>query len=108
MENFTRSLSRSLSRSVSRSADRNKVWKRTTNGGFDGRRSIKSVHLGEDNHGGFWKIKKMFSFNNSKKHNKNTSKARQSSKMASSNDEFQSRLLNEIYKNMSATHELRS
>ncbi|KAL8248849.1 hypothetical protein R6Q59_005717 [Mikania micrantha] len=98
MENF--------SRSVSSSVDRNKVWMRTTNERFDGRRSIRTIHLGEDNHGAFWKIKKMFNFNNSKKYGKDTSKARQSSKIASSSDEFQSRLLNEIYKNMSSTLEL--
>ncbi|KAK1423464.1 hypothetical protein QVD17_18767 [Tagetes erecta] len=106
MENFTRSLSRSLSRSVSSSVDRNKVWRRTTYGGFDGGRSVKTVRLGEDKHGVFWKVKNMFNFNNNKKHDKDTSKARRSSKIAASSDEFQNRLLVEIYKNMSSTHEL--
>lgn len=101
MEYFSRSLSRSLSRSVSSSVDANKVWRRTTYGGFDGGRSMKTVCLGEENKSRFSKIKKMFSFTNSKKHGKDTLKARRSSKIASSNDEFQSRLLVEIYKNMS-------
>ncbi|MFS8016812.1 hypothetical protein Hanom_Chr15g01372951 [Helianthus anomalus] len=106
MENFTRSLSKSLSRSVSTSVDRNKVWRTRANADFDDGRSINTVHLGEDSHGGFWKIKNIFNFNNSRKHKKDTSKAHQ--KIASSSDEFQSRLLSEIYKNMSSTHELSS
>ncbi|KAL8248846.1 hypothetical protein R6Q59_005714 [Mikania micrantha] len=105
MENFTRSISRNLSRSVSSSVDRNKVWRRTY-GGFDGGRSIKTIRLGDDNHGAFWKIKKMFDFNISKRHEKDASNVRRSSKIANSNDEFQSRLIFEIYKNMSSTHEL--
>ncbi|KAK1423466.1 hypothetical protein QVD17_18769 [Tagetes erecta] len=103
MENFTRSLSRRISRSVSTSVDRNRLWRSTTYGGG---RSIKTVRLGDDNHGWFWNIKNMFSFSNSKKHGKDTSKTQRSSKIASSNDEFQSRLLSEIYKNMSSVHEL--
>ncbi|KAL8229257.1 hypothetical protein R6Q57_014157 [Mikania cordata] len=106
MENFTRSLSRSLSRSISTSVDRNKVWRRTTYGAFDGGRSVKTIRLGEDNNGGFWKIKKLFNFNNSKKHGKYVTKTQRSSNIASSGDEFQKRLLYEIYKNMSSTHEL--
>ncbi|KAI3665563.1 hypothetical protein L6452_44190 [Arctium lappa] len=105
MENLSRSFSRNLSRSVSSFADANRVWRRTGNGGFDGGRSMKTVQLGEDNHGRFWKIKKMFNFTNSKKH---TSKSTRSSKIASSEDEFQNRLLFEIYKNMSSTRELGS
>uniref|UniRef100_A0A251TC67 Uncharacterized protein n=1 Tax=Helianthus annuus TaxID=4232 RepID=A0A251TC67_HELAN len=66
MENFTRSLSKSLSRSVSSSVDRNKVWRRTAYSGFDGRRSVKTVRLGDYNHDKFWKIKNMFNFNKSK------------------------------------------
>ncbi|CAH1413484.1 unnamed protein product [Lactuca virosa] len=104
MENFTRSLSRSLSSSV----DANRVWRRTTHGGFDGGRSMRTIYLGEDNHGRFSKIKKMFNFIGSKKNGKDASKARPSSKISSSNDEFQSRLLVEIYKNMSSIHELGS
>ncbi|KAL4568873.1 hypothetical protein LXL04_024490 [Taraxacum kok-saghyz] len=107
MENFTRSLSRSFSRSVSSSVDANRVWRRTTHGGFDGGRSMRIVRLGEDNNDMFSKIKKMFNFRSSKKHEKDASKARRSSKIASSNDEFQSRLLVEIYKNMSSINELR-
>ncbi|KAL7608988.1 hypothetical protein Lser_V15G12539 [Lactuca serriola] len=109
MEKFTRSLSRSLSRSVSSSVDTNRVWRRTTHREFDGGRSIRTVRLGEGNHGSrFSKIKKMFNFiNGSKKNGKDASKARRSSKIASSNDEFQNRLLVEIYKNMSSVHELR-
>ncbi|KAI3699465.1 hypothetical protein L2E82_43802 [Cichorium intybus] len=108
MENFARSLSRSLSRSVSSSVDANRVWRRTTHGGYDGGRSMRTVRLGEDNHGRFSKIKKIFSFIGSKKHGKEASNARRSSKIASSNDEFQNRLLVEIYKNMSSVHELSS
>ncbi|KAI3502937.1 hypothetical protein L2E82_43804 [Cichorium intybus] len=108
MENFTRSLSRSLSRSVSSSVDANRVWRRTANQGYDGGRSMRTVRLGEENHGRFSKIKKIFSFIGSKKHQKDASKPRRSSKIASSNDEFQSRLLVEIYKNMSSVHELSS
>ena len=90
MENFTRSFSRSLSRgfsrSVSTSVDANRVWRRTTYGAFDGGRSIKTVRLGEDNHGKFWMMKNMFNFTNSKKQGKDTSKARRSTKNASSED----------------------
>ncbi|KAK1423465.1 hypothetical protein QVD17_18768 [Tagetes erecta] len=108
MEKFTRSLSRSFSRSVSTSVDRNKVWRRTTYGGFDGGRSVKTVRLGNENRSGFWKIKNVFNFNKSKKCEKDASKAHRSSKIANSNDEFESRLLSEIYKNMSSTRELSS
>ncbi|PWA63178.1 hypothetical protein CTI12_AA356590 [Artemisia annua] len=112
MENFTRSFSRSLSRgfsrSVSTSVDANRMWRRTTYGAFDGGRSIKTVRLGEDNHGKFWRIKNMFNFTSSKKQGKDTSKTRRSSKIASSEDEFQNRLLFEIYKNMSSNRELSS
>ncbi|KAJ9564386.1 hypothetical protein OSB04_000352 [Centaurea solstitialis] len=104
MENFSRSVSKNLSRSVSSFSDANKVWRRTADEGFDGRRSIRTVHLGEDNRGRFWKIKKMFNFTNSKKDTKST----RSSKIAGSEDEFQNRLLFEIYKNMSSTRELGS
>lgn len=108
MEKITRSLSRSLSRSVSSSVDTNRVWRRTTHREFDGGRSIRTVRLGEDSHGRFSKIKKMFNFiNGSKKSGIEASKSRRSSKIASSNDEFQNRLLVEIYKNMSSVHELR-
>ncbi|KAL4556049.1 hypothetical protein LXL04_038687 [Taraxacum kok-saghyz] len=107
MESFTRSLSRSLSRSVSSSTDANRIWRRSTHGDFDGGRSMRTVRLGEDNNGGFSKFKKMFNFMSSKKHKKDTSNARRSAKIASSNDEFQSRLLVEIYKNMSSINELR-
>ncbi|KAJ0843688.1 hypothetical protein HanRHA438_Chr15g0694041 [Helianthus annuus] len=107
MENFTRSLSISFSRSVSSSVDRNKVWRRTAYSGFDGRRSVKTVRLGDDNHDKFWKIKNMFNFNKSRKHGKDTSTSHQSLKnIAGSSDEFQNRLLYEIYKNMSSAHEL--
>jgi hypothetical protein len=71
-------------------------------------RCKKTVRLGEDNHGKFWRIKKMFNFTNSKTQGKDTSKARRSSKIASSEDEFQNRLLFEIYKNMSSNRELSS
>ncbi|CAH1413485.1 unnamed protein product [Lactuca virosa] len=104
MENFTRSLSRSVSSSV----DANRVWRRTTHRGFDGGRSMRTICLGEDNHGRFSKIKKMFNFIGSKKNGKDASKARRSSKISSSNDEFESRLFVEIYKNMSSIHELGS
>ncbi|GJX82558.1 hypothetical protein Tco_0871864 [Tanacetum coccineum] len=104
MEKFTRSLSRSVSTSV----DANRVWRRTTYKEFDGGRSIKTVRLGDDNHGKLWKIKRMFNFTQSKTHGKDASKARRSSKIASSEDEFQNRLLFEIYKNMSSNHELTS
>nr|KAJ0217014.1 hypothetical protein LSAT_V11C300132630 [Lactuca sativa] len=104
MENFTRSLSGSVWSSV----DANRVWRRTTHGGFDGGRSMRTVRLGEDNHGRFSKIKKMFNFISSKKNGKDASKAYRSSKISSSNDEFQNRLLVEIYKNMSSIHELGS
>ncbi|MFS8016817.1 hypothetical protein Hanom_Chr15g01373001 [Helianthus anomalus] len=106
MENFSRNLSRNLSRSVSTAVDRSKVWRRAAYGGFDGGRSVKTIRLGEDNHTWFGKIKNAFNFTKSRKHDKDTSKARRSSKIASSNDEFQSRLLSEIYKSMSSTHEL--
>nr|GEU92893.1 non-heme dioxygenase N-terminal domain-containing protein [Tanacetum cinerariifolium] len=106
MENFTRSVSRSLSRSVLTSVDANRVWRRTTYREFDGGRSMKTVRLGDDNHGKLWKIKRMFNFTQSKTHGKDASKARRSSKIASSEDEFQSGLLFEIYKNMSSNHEL--
>ena len=68
----------------------------------------KDSPLGEDNHGKFWRIKKMFNFTNFKKQGKDTSKARRSSKIASSENEFQNRLLFEIYKNMSSNRELSS
>ncbi|KAI3699464.1 hypothetical protein L2E82_43801 [Cichorium intybus] len=108
MEKLTRNFSRSLSRSVSSSVDANRVWRRSTHGGFEGAKSMRTVRLGEDNQSRFSKIKKFFNFTSSRKHEKDTSKARRSSKIASSSEEFQSRLLTEIYKNMSSNHELSS
>ncbi|KAL8200496.1 hypothetical protein R6Q57_011835 [Mikania cordata] len=102
MENF----SRSLSKSVSSSVDANKVWRRTTHDGFDGGKSMKSIRLGEHNDGRFGRVKKMFNFSKSKNQEKDLSKPRGSSKIASSNEEFQNRLLIEIYKNTSFNHEL--
>ncbi|MFS8033631.1 hypothetical protein Hanom_Chr17g01571831 [Helianthus anomalus] len=108
MEKFSRSLSRSLSRSVSSSVDTNKAWRRTPHGGFDGGKSMKTIRLGEHNDAGFSKIKKMFNFTKSKNRENDTSKVRRSSKIASSSDAFQNRLLYEIYKNTSSNDELRS
>ncbi|KAJ9564385.1 hypothetical protein OSB04_000351 [Centaurea solstitialis] len=79
---------------------KNMLWRRTTDGGYDDNRCMKTVRLGQDNHGRFWKIKKLFNFNGSKKNGKDTSK------IVYSQDHFQSRLLFEIYKNMSFNHKL--
>lgn len=108
MENFTRNFSRNLSRSVSSSVDANRVWRTSTYGGFEGGRSMRTVRLGEENNAKFSIIKKMFNFRSSKKDEKKVPKAGRSSKIASSDEEFQSRLLAEIYKNMSSNHELSS
>ncbi|KAI3669655.1 hypothetical protein L6452_40974 [Arctium lappa] len=100
MENLSRSISRSLSRSVSSSLNVNKFWRRRSyDGRFDGRRSVRTAQLGESR-SMFWKIKNLFTLARSQQHgfgSKTTSKPRP---VSDSKDDFQNRMLFEIYKNM--------
>ncbi|CAH1413492.1 unnamed protein product [Lactuca virosa] len=116
MERLTRSFSTST-------VDINKAWRRKIydgkiDGSPDHRKDMKTVKFGESRHGRLWKIKKLFHLDGgSDEHDqvdevadggmKSKSKPHQS-KIAESKDKFESRLMLEIYKNMSASHELSS
>ncbi|PWA71906.1 hypothetical protein CTI12_AA272960 [Artemisia annua] len=112
MERLTRSFSTT-------SVDINKAWRRKVydgrvDGSPDGRKDMKTATLGESHHSRFWKIKKFFKPDGSSKEEdsesakKTKQKSHRSSKIAGSREEFESRLMSEIYKNMSASHELSS
>ncbi|KAK1422113.1 hypothetical protein QVD17_25002 [Tagetes erecta] len=89
---------------LTNSVDVNKVWRRrsyevsTVEGSSDKRKNMKTARFG----GGssrLSKIKKLFNMG---------SDEHRSSKIAASSSDFQSRLLVEIHKNTSASHELGS
>ncbi|KAI3665562.1 hypothetical protein L6452_44189 [Arctium lappa] len=112
MEALTRSFSTT-------SVDINKAWRRKIyDGGVDSspdHRNIKTTRFGETHHGRFWKIKKLFNRHRGSEEQevaavgkKSKSKSHRSSNIAGSRDEFESRLMLEIYKNMSSTQELSS
>lgn len=112
MERLTRSFSTTT-------VDINKAWRRKVyDGRVDGsperRKDMKTATLGESHHSRFWKIKKFFKPDESSKEQDSESakktkpKSHRSSKIAGSREEFERRLMSEIYKNMSASHELSS
>ncbi|KAK1439082.1 hypothetical protein QVD17_04897 [Tagetes erecta] len=93
------SLTRSFSTS---SSDINRAWRnkvydgKVEAGSPDLRKDVKTARFGESKHGRFRKIKKFFNFKSSK------------TSSGSTDHDFESRLMLEIYKNMSASHELSS
>ncbi|KAI3502932.1 hypothetical protein L2E82_43799 [Cichorium intybus] len=116
MESLTRSFSTST-------VDINKAWRRKVydgkvDGSPDHRKDMKTAKFGESRHGRLWKIKKLFHLDgrSSDEHEvdevaegaKKSKLKPHQSKIADSRDKFESRLMLEIYKNMSASHELSS
>ncbi|KAI3669656.1 hypothetical protein L6452_40975 [Arctium lappa] len=101
-----------MERFLTTSVDVNKVWRRKTynvnvEDTPDRRKNMKTVRFGES-HGRFSKIKKMFNMGSQEKSSSRAKKDHQSTKIAGSSKEFQNRLLLEIHKNASASHELGS
>lgn len=106
MESLTRSFSTTT-------VDINKAWRRKVyDGKFEGspdhRKDIKTARFGDGGHRGrFWKIKKLFNFDRAAPEKQDQSKKSKSkSKTSGSGDDFEIRLMSEIYKNFSASHEL--
>ncbi|MFS8033642.1 hypothetical protein Hanom_Chr17g01571951 [Helianthus anomalus] len=110
MERLTRSFSTT-------SVDINKAWRsKVYDGKVDGspdlRKDMKTARFGDQSHHGrFSKIKKLFNLDRASEQQDASSskkKTKLKSKGSGSKDEFESRLIFEIYKNMSASHELSS
>ncbi|KAD3640812.1 hypothetical protein R6Q59_003498 [Mikania micrantha] len=112
MERLTRSFSTT-------SVDINKGWRRKVyDGKTDGcitpdlrKDHMKTARFGETHHGRFWKIKKLLFNLDPPSEQQQSNKIKHKSKISRSNynnDEFENRLMYEIYKNLSASHELSS
>ncbi|KAL8250897.1 hypothetical protein R6Q59_034590 [Mikania micrantha] len=88
-----------------------KIWRRkgynvSIDGSPDQRKNMKTVRFGES-HSRFSKIKKLFNMGSDHEHEPcRAKKDQRSPKVAKSSVEFQSRLLREIHKNTSVSHEL--
>ncbi|MFS7973459.1 hypothetical protein Hanom_Chr09g00856771 [Helianthus anomalus] len=99
-----------MAKFLTTSVDVNKVWRRkgydiSVEGSPDRRKSMKTVRFG-DGHSRFSKIKKLFNMGSDEHASSRAKKDQRSTKIADSNGEFQSRLLREIHKNTSQSHEL--
>ncbi|KAF5778731.1 hypothetical protein HanRHA438_Chr12g0562201 [Helianthus annuus] len=108
MERLTRSFSTT-------SVDINKAWRSKVydDGSPDLRKDMKTARFGDQSHHGrFSKIKKLFNLDRALEQQQEASSSKKKTKLKSkgsgSRDEFESRLIFEIYKNMSASHELTS
>lgn len=95
---------------LTNSVDVNKVWRRksydiSVDVSPDRRKNMKTIRIGE-NHSTFSKFKKLFNMGSDERASSRAKKDKRSKKIADSSQEFQNRLLIEIHKNASASHEL--